>query len=237
MYKHCQCRCGESAGIEDEPALVGETFAGSVGADSIGGEAALADTPEGARDRARQEGFVREMWNRPQGLGGVALVLGLCAASGVFAVLCALAKGALGFGFLAVVIGAPVVEEMAKVVLLLMWLEKAPWRFRSAGTLVFACLASALVFSAIENLLYLRVYIPREMVEDGLVHFRLVVCTAVHVGCTAVSACGVLRAWREARDGRRGFSSMAVTPYLVVAMVMHGIYNAAAVLLTLWKYI
>ena len=132
-------------------------------------------------------------------------------------------------------VGAPVVEEMAKVVLPMMWLEKAPWRFRSAGTIALACLASALVFATIENLLYFHVYIPEDKCDSGIIWFRLIVCTSVHVICTMTSAFGLARAWREARDGACGFYSPAVTPYLVVAMVMHGVYNVFASLVFLWR--
>ena len=141
----------------------------------------------------------------------------------------------LGLGILAVCVGAPVIEEMAKVVLPMMWLEKAPWRFRSAGTIVLACLASALVFATIENLLYFHVYIPEDKCDSGIIWFRLIVCTSVHVICTITSAFGLARAWREARDGACGFYSSAVTPYLVVAMVMHGVYNVFASLVFLWR--
>ena len=215
-----------SAGIEDEPALAGASRAADAGADAIGGEAALAGVPEAVCDKALGDARMREMWESPASAGGAARLLALCAASGAFAVLCAFAKGALGFGILAVAVGAPVVEEFAKVVLPMMWLEKAPWRFRSAAAIMAACLASALAFATIENLLYIHVYIPEERLDDAIVNYRLVVCTALHVCCTAISATGLARAWRAARGGRCGFSAAAVTPFLVVAMVVHGLYNA-----------
>ena len=149
-----------SAGIEDEPALFAAARTGDAGADAIGGEAALADSPEAVCDKARGDAVLRGLWESPPQSGALLRFLGLCAASGLFAVLCAFAKGALGFGLLAVAVGAPVVEETAKVVLPLMWLEKEPWRFRSVFTIAFTCLCSALVFATIENLLYFHVYIP-----------------------------------------------------------------------------
>jgi len=224
-----------AAGIEDEPALSGTPHAWSAGDDAIGDEPALAESPAAVRDKARRDAAVREMWANEAHAIGVADFFWLCVASGAFAVICALVKGVLGFGLLAVCAGAPVVEEMAKVVLPMMWLEKVPWRFRSAGTIALACLASALVFATIENLLYFNVYIPEEKYSDGIIWFRLIVCTSVHLICTMTSAFGLVRAWRDARDGACGFCSAAVTPYLVVAMVMHGIYNAFASLVFLWQ--
>ena len=245
-----------AAGIEDEPALSGMPHAGSAGGDAIGDEPALSESPEAVCDKTRRDVVVREMWADETHAIGVAHFLWLCVASGAFAVICALAKGVLGLGVLAVCVGAPVIEEMAKVVLPMMWLEKAPWRFRSAGTIVLACLASALVFATIENLLYFHVYIPEDKCDSGIIWFRLIVClyfhvyipedkcdsgiiwfrlivcTSVHVICTITSAFGLARAWREARDGAKGFSSATAMPYLVVAMIVHGIYNVVASLVS-----
>ena len=224
-----------ASGIEDEPALWGTPHAGAAGDDPIGDEPALSELPEAVRDKARRDAAVREIWRNETQAIGVARFFWLCMASGAFAVICALAKGVLGFGLMAVCIGAPVIEEMAKVVLPMMWLEKTPWRFRAAGTIMLACLASALVFATIENLLYFYVYIPDDKFESGIVWFRLIVCTSVHVVCTTISAFGLARAWREARVGACGFSSSAATPYLVVAMVIHGIYNFGASLVSVLR--
>lgn len=218
------------AGIEDEPALAGTASRGDAGSAELWGEDALADAPEAQADRERHARDLRELWERPPRGGGLPLFALLCAASGLFAVLCALLKGVGGIGLLYIAVGAPVAEETAKVVLPLMWLEKAPWRFRNAGTILAVCLASAFVFAAVENLLYLHVYLPKEQVTDALVHYRLLVCTLLHVACTAISAFGLAKAWREAKDRRGAFSFPAAIPYLTVAMVVHGVHNAVATL-------
>ena len=222
-----------SAGIEDEPALFAAARTGDAGADAIGGEAALADAPEAVCDKARGDAVLRGLWESPPQSGALLRVLGLCAASGLFAVLCAFAKGALGFWFLAVAVGAPVVEETAKVVLPLMWLEKEPWRFRSVFSIAFTCFCSALVFATIENLLYFHVYIPKDKLTAGIIQYRLTVCTLMHVACTMISVCGLAKAWREAKKSLSAFSAPAVTPYLGVAMVIHGLYNAVAMIFSL----
>jgi len=222
-----------AAGVEDEPALAGVPQASGVGADAIGGEAALAGVPEAVCDKARMDAVLREKWEAPVHQGVELRLLALYAASGLFALICTFAKGAFGFGLFAVAAGAPVVEEMAKVVLPLMLLEKEPWRFRSAGAIVLPCLVSALVFATVENILYLSVYIPENKLTAGIIWYRLIVCTMLHLGCTAISSCGLAKAWRHARDGLRMFSASTVTPYLVVAMVVHGLYNTIAVLFCL----
>ena len=55
----------------------------------------------------------------------------------------------------------------------------------------------------------------------------------MHVACTMISTCGLARAWREAKKGLSAFSTPTVTPYLVVAMVIHGLYNAVATIFSL----
>ena len=223
-----------SAGIEDEPALFDSARADTAGADAIGGEAALADAPEAVCDKLRGDEVLRGMWESPPRDGAVLRFFGLCAASGLFAILCAFAKGALGFGLLAVAVGAPVVEETAKVVLPpLMCLEKEPWRFRGVSSIALTCLCSALVFATIENLLYFHVYIPKDKLTAGIIQYRLTVCTLMHVACTMISTCGLARAWREAKKGLSAFSTPTFTPYLVVAMVIHGLYNAVATIFSL----
>ncbi len=228
-----QASGGGADAIGGEPALAGAPQASGVGADAIGGEAALAGVPEAVRDKARMDAVLRGKWEAPARKGVELSLLGLYAASGLFALICTFAKGALGFGLFAVAAGAPVVEEMAKVVLTLMLLEKEPWRFRSAGAIVLSCLVSALVFATVENMLYLNVYIPENKLTAGIIWYRLTVCTMLHLCCTAISSCGLAKAWRNARECLRTFSASTVTPYLVVAMVVHGLYNTFAVLFSL----
>ena len=52
----------------------------------------------------------------------------------------------------------------------------------------------------------------------------------MHVACTMISVCGLAKAWREAK---KTLSATTVTPYLVVAMVVHGLYNAGATIFSL----
>ena len=53
-------------------------------------------------------------------------------------------------------------------------------------------------------------------------------------GADAIGGEAVLAdAWREAKKGLSAFSAPAVTPYLGVAMVIHGLYNAVAMIFSL----
>ena len=219
-----------SSGIEDEPALNGVAPEGGSDFDPLYGEGALEGTEAAEADRARHVAYLRAMWSEPPSARRAAFVLGVCAVSGLLAVACALFKGTIGMLALSVTVGAPVVEEMAKVALTLWALEKSPWKFRSFGEIMLAGVASAAVFAAIENALYICVYIPADRLSSGLMLYRLIVCTALHIVCTSIASFGLARGWREAEARLGEFEKSRAMPFLVAAMVLHGLHNAGAVL-------
>ena len=137
-------------------------------------------------------------------------------------------KGAFGFGALAVVVGAPLVEEISKAMGPLMVLEKRPWLFGSASSIVLIGIASGLVFASVENLLYFFVYLPSSSLTPGLVLWRLTVCTLLHVTGATLSCFGLSRAWRHAAQVKGTFEMSSAVPWMVAAMIVHGLYNAAA---------
>lgn len=216
-----------AAGIECEPALAGKA-ATEPAMDELWGEPALAGSLEALADKGRHEAEIRNAWEAFPQKGRLSRFLVIYASSGLFAVLCALAKGTIGFGVAAIVVGAPVVEETSKIFLPALWVERKPWFFRSSASLVMPCLVSALIFASIENLLYLYLYIPGDELSVNLVMYRLIVCSLVHVACTAVSAYGLMKAWRNAHDRKSDSSISDALPCQISAMVLHGLYNAAA---------
>ena len=128
---------------------------------------------------------------------------------------------------LALVVIGPTTEEIAKVMAILMLVERASYFVRSGGQILFCAMASGLVFSIIENFLYLYVYIPEPSPE--LVAWRWTVCVALHVGCSLVAGMGVVRIWGESvRKGRPPRLEKGI-PFFVLAIVLHGGYNAFAI--------
>ncbi|MEM1445893.1 MAG: PrsW family glutamic-type intramembrane protease [Planctomycetota bacterium] len=128
-------------------------------------------------------------------------------------------------GLWAVVLIAPVVEEAMKIALIAWVIEKCPYRFRRRSQLVLAALGSGLAFATIENVLYLFVYIPDPSPE--IIAWRLVVCTALHVGCTAVAAVGAVRAWDRVMQHRRPAAVPVDLAWLGLAIGLHAAYNTA----------
>jgi RsiW-degrading membrane proteinase PrsW (M82 family) len=123
-----------------------------------------------------------------------------------------------------------VVEEMAKAILPLMVLEKSPWFFGSYLSIVLVGLLSGAVFASVENALYFFVYIPSEKLTQGTILWRLVVCTAMHVGCAALACSGLARAWSRARERLAEFEMSVAMPRLIAAVIIHGVYNLGALI-------
>lgn len=164
-------------------------------------------------------------------VGRTWLVTALCAlAAGPLAVLGTIVQSSAGWStLLAVVVIGPVTEEVMKIALPLWIAERKPYLFRSRMQIAVCALSSGLAFAAIENVLYLHVYIPDPSSE--IAAWRWSVCVALHMGCALVASLGVMRAWSRAEhaDARRRLA--VATPLLITAMIIHGAYNGLALLL------
>lgn len=117
----------------------------------------------------------------------------------------------------------PPVEELAKVFMLLCLLESRAYWFKQAWQLRVAAAGAGLAFAAIENLLYLNVYIPDP--SPYIIYYRWTVCTLLHMVCCCISSFGLVRMWRTAVEDLEEPSFWQAVPYLAVAAVIHGIYN------------
>lgn len=159
----------------------------------------------------------------------VTLLLAL--ASGPFAVVATLFGAYSGglpgaFGSFAVVVLGPATEEIMKTVLIAVTLDRRPWLFRSRAQIVTVGLASGLVFAAIENALYLLVYVPNPSAE--LIAWRWTVCVGLHMGCAAIASIGLAQIWHRSIGDYSRPRLEPATGMLVAAMVVHGLYNLFA---------
>ncbi len=137
------------------------------------------------------------------------------------------ARGTL-FGLVAVTIVGPVMEEMMKVALPLWIVEKRPFLYRSRRQIAVSVLMSGLAFAAIENVMYLYVYFPEH--RATLAPWRWTVCVALHMGCSLVAGLGLMRIWSRSMSRRERPQLAHGAPMLMAAAVIHGGYNAFAVL-------
>ena len=157
---------------------------------------------------------------------GVTLIAALV--SGVVAVVGAvfLQLGTASY-VLATVVAAPVTEEIMKIALVVWICEKRPWLFRSASQILICGLASALVFAAIENVLYLSF----GDVTPGLIAWRWSVCVLLHVTCSLIASVGVVKVWSEFQRQERMPRLADGAPWIVAAMLLHGAYNLTVTIL------
>jgi len=133
------------------------------------------------------------------------------------------------FSVLAIVVFAPVVEEMMKVAATLYVVEKRPYLLRSPVQIILCVLAGAFAFAAVENVMYLRVYL--HPASRMLVRWRWTVCVAMHMGASLTAGMGLVRVWRDVwRRGDRADVGLA-SPWLIGAIALHGAYNAFALAL------
>ncbi len=133
-----------------------------------------------------------------------------------------------------IVVLGPLTEELMKIAAALYVVEKRPFLFRSPLQIMMAVLAGGLVFAVVENLLYQYVYIREPSPE--LIHWRWTVCILLHVGCSCIAGLGLVRIWRGVwREGKRPVLARAY-PYILAAVLVHGVYNVFAVLMSMTKY-
>ena len=164
--------------------------------------------------------------------GNLSVALLAAILGGPFAVLGAFMAGRQGWsGLLYMVVFAPVIEEIMKQSGMIYLLERRPYRIFTSWQFVFSALVSALVFATIENLLYIHVYAPQVTLVDHEFYasFRWTVCTALHVCCSAIASIGMIRVWKkQLADGKPADLSVAFR-YFLIAIVIHGGYNLAAI--------
>lgn len=121
------------------------------------------------------------------------------------------------------VVMGPATEEVMKIALIALVIEKRPYLFAGSWQIRLAAIGGALGFVIVENLLYLTVYIASPSL--GLVLWRWTVCVGLHLGCTLIAVLGLIRVWEDvAREERPPQMSRAIGP-LVLAIVLHGAYN------------
>ncbi len=151
-------------------------------------------------------------------------------AAGPFAVLGALlGTGDALLAIVLITVVGPVTEEIMKIALPLWVVERRPYLFRNSAQIALCGAFSGLAFAALENVLYLEIRIPNP--PAALVQWRWTVCVALHMGCSRIAAMGVQRVWRETMQSLTRPKLALAMPYVVTAIVVHGSYNALAVLL------
>lgn len=147
-------------------------------------------------------------------------------AAGPWAILAAILGISADTQGVAMVVVGPLCEEVAKVAVAFLIVERWPWLFRWRLQILLAAVAGGLVFAVIENLLYLNVYIPHP--EPWLVHWRWTVCVALHTGCSLIAGLGIARVWSTCWRTHQPPDGNHAIPFLATAALIHGTYNFLA---------
>lgn len=156
-----------------------------------------------------------------------AVTIAVSLGSGVWAILGALMlQSSWQFPIILAVFVAPITEEIMKIALAIWVAEKQPWLFKSFVQIVICGIASGLVFAAIENVIYLNVYIENPTPQH--VNWRWTICVMLHTGCSAIASIGVVRVWQRFQDEERIPRLSDGARWIVAAMFIHGLYNLAA---------
>lgn len=159
----------------------------------------------------------------------VAFAISLCAGPmGVLGAFMGAAETGSG-GIFSLVLFGPLVEEVTKTAILAVLIERRPYLFRGPVQILLAAAAGGLAFAVIENVMYLRVYIERP--TEAVIWWRWTVCVALHTGCSLLVGVGLVKVWRAALVGKSRPNLAKGTAMLVAAIVIHGVYNAAAIVM------
>ena len=138
-------------------------------------------------------------------------------------------QGGTGSFIVLLTIVGPLVEEVMKAAATLWAAEKRPYFFKSSAQILICMVVSGFCFAAIENILYLNVYIPNP--THGLAVWRWTVCVALHTGCAFISGVGIAKMWRQAMQTKTHPQLAIAAPYMMTAFVVHGIYNFSALMM------
>jgi len=198
--------------------------------DSIHAEPDHEDTGEAAR---RFANWFETGRRRTTALSS-AVSVGLAAlAAGPFAIVGALMTGRqTAFSLIYVILFGPITEELLKQSGIVFLLERLPYRIRTRGQIVGGAVCAALVFACVENLLYRHLYcagLPPHTLATVMT-FRWLVCTALHVLCSAIASIGLIRVWEIQTRRFTPADFSRAYPFFAIAMAIHGVYNLIAVL-------
>jgi len=217
--------------LEDEPARA-STVPEATYEESVADEPSLSWR---VIDRTAAPGFAEHLALMRRTVSPITqwlIVLGAAVVAGPFAVFGAFFKAAVGehgWGYVAIVIVGPVIEEILKIVAAMWIVERKPWLIPNAGAILLIGVMGGLGFAAIENLMYLNVYFPDH--GPGLAWWRWTVAVALHIGCSFLAACGVAKMWRAVLATRRPADLSVAFGWILAAILIHGGYNAFAVII------
>lgn len=132
-------------------------------------------------------------------------------------------------GSFAIVVVGPILEEVLKTTAIAITIDRRPWLFLSRAQILAIGVVSGFAFAFVENLIYLTVYVQQP--SAALATWRWTVCVALHVGCSLIASLGFARVWASSNAEATKPRLETATPFVIAAIVIHGVYNAVALAL------
>lgn len=175
--------------------------------------------------------WLKEKINSTSLLKSCLTVLFLICFSGLWAVVgvfITVLEGKGAGGLFAAIVFAPVMEEVLKISAPLIVVEQSPFLFKSPSQIFSCCLFSGFFFAAIENLIYLNIYIQEP--SDLIVVWRWTACVLLHGTCCSISSFGLISIWKRTICEFRKPELSLMNKYLISAVVLHSLYNTFAVI-------
>ncbi len=125
-----------------------------------------------------------------------------------------------------VIVFVPVVQEAAKILPILLFVEIKPFLIKRGNQIWFAAMFTALLYAAGFNTMTTGFQMITKTPPLELLLWRWIGGTLLHVACTAVACSGVVAAWRRADDEARRPRLGNVTRSVLLAMMFHAAFNA-----------
>jgi RsiW-degrading membrane proteinase PrsW (M82 family) len=144
-------------------------------------------------------------------------------ASGMFGVVSALLSqsGYFVLGALSSILVAPISEEILKIAVPIMILEHKTRTIQNRSDLLRLAAGSGLVFAIAENLLYMIGY----SMSPGVLAWRWLACTGMHVGASSLAGVGLMRAFDRASRTGEPPRYVWEWPWLLAAIGIHFAFN------------
>ena len=121
----------------------------------------------------------------------------------------------------------PLLEELLKIAAAMWLLEAKPYLIRNRVQLIIMVACGALAFAAVGNLLF-QVMFPTALTPI-IFAWRWVVCPSLHVMCSLIASAGLIRVWTNTMRELRPPRLTQATPEFVLAVILHGAYNATVI--------
>ena len=200
---------------------------------SVYDEPALEDVEKTVSKELSYQHWLAEGWQQTSYVKSWLITIGIVLIAGPLAAIASLISCSFTHGSVWQIVNlvsfGPMIEEIFKIALIYYIVEKRPYLFHDMSQIVVAALAGGLMFAVIENLIYLHIYF--ENPTEYMVRWRWAVCTPLHVSCSAIASFGLIRMWLDTFQRQARPRLELAYPFLAAAMVIHGGYNAMALLL------